>query len=69
MSQATMVDQQILSNDVQFMLTARQDEAGYYQLFEMLIRDDLRYIHDQIEVYGQEFPGDTFRVLKEREIK
>jgi hypothetical protein len=31
--------------------------------------DELRYILDPADVYGPEFPGETFRVLKEKEIK
>src|SRR2546428_9968326 len=29
---------------------------------------DLRYILDPTDVYGPDFPGETFRVLKEQEI-
>ena len=29
----------------------------------------LRYILDPKEVHGEDFPGETFRVLKEKEIK
>jgi hypothetical protein len=32
-----------------------------------LTRDELRYILDPADVYGQDFPGETFRVLKEKE--
>ena len=32
-----------------------------------LTRDELRYILDPADVYGPEFPGETFRVLKEKE--
>ena len=32
-----------------------------------LIRDELRYILDPKDVYGPNFPGETFRVLKEKE--
>jgi hypothetical protein len=31
--------------------------------------DQFRYILDPKEVYGEDFPGETFRVLKEKEIK
>lgn len=31
--------------------------------------DELRYILDPHEVYGPEFPGETFRVLKDKELK
>ena len=34
-----------------------------------LTRDELRYILDPKEVHGEDFPGETFRVLKEKEIK
>ena len=34
-----------------------------------LSRDELRYVLDPQEVYGSDFPGETFRVLKEKEIK
>ena len=32
-----------------------------------LTRDELRYILDPTDVYGPDFPGETFRVLKEKE--
>jgi hypothetical protein len=32
-----------------------------------LTRDELRYILDPADIYGPEFPGETFRVLKEKE--
>jgi hypothetical protein len=34
-----------------------------------LTRDELRYILDPHNLYGPEFPGETFRVLKEKEIR
>jgi hypothetical protein len=34
-----------------------------------LTRDELRYILDPHDVYGADFPGETFRVLKEKEIR
>ena len=33
-----------------------------------LIREDLRYILDPSDVHGPDFPSETFRVLKEKEI-
>lgn len=33
-----------------------------------LTRDELRYILDPADVYGPDFPGETFRVLKEKEL-
>jgi len=42
---------------------------AYYARLYGLTRDELRYILDPKEVYGEDFPGETFRVLKEKEIK
>jgi hypothetical protein len=43
-------------------------DAYYAQLYG-LTEEELRYILDPIDVYGPDFPGETFRVLKEKEIK
>lgn len=43
-------------------------DALYAKLYG-LSRDELRYILDPSDVYGLDFPGETFRVLKEKEIK
>lgn len=32
-------------------------------------RDELHYVLDPQEVYGSDFPGETFRMLKEKEMK
>src|SRR5690606_12987326 len=42
---------------------------AYYARLYGLSRDELRYILDPADIYGPEFPGETFRVLKEKEIK
>ncbi len=42
---------------------------AYYAKLYGLTRDELRYILDPADVYGEDFPGETFRVLKEKEIK
>jgi hypothetical protein len=34
-----------------------------------LARDETRYILDPKEVYGEDFTGETFRMLKEKEMK
>ena len=49
------------------MLRAELD--AYYAKLYSLTRDELRYILDPQDVYGSNFPGETFRVLKEKEIK
>jgi hypothetical protein len=45
------------------------ESDAYYARLYGLTRDELRYILDPKEVYGEDFPGETFRVLKEKEIK
>jgi hypothetical protein len=47
----------------------RAELDAYYARLYGLSRDELRYILDPKEVYGEDFPGETFRVLKEKEIK
>lgn len=42
---------------------------AYFALLYGLERDELRYIFDPQDVYGKDFPGETFRVLKNKEIK
>ena len=42
---------------------------AYYACLYGLTRDELRYILDPREVNGEDFPGETFRVLKEKEVK
>ncbi len=43
-------------------------DAIYAKLFG-LTTEELRYILDPQDVYGADFPGETFRVLKEKEIR
>lgn len=47
----------------------RAELDGYYAHLYGLTRDELRYILDPKDVFGEGFPSETFRVLKEREIK
>lgn len=47
----------------------RAELDAYYARLYGLIRDELRYILDPKEVYGEDFPGETFRVVKEKEIR
>lgn len=47
----------------------RAELDAYYAHLYGLTRDELRYILDPKEVYGEDFPGETFRVLKENEMK
>jgi hypothetical protein len=43
-------------------------DAYYARLYE-LTRDELRYILDPADVHGDDYPSETFRVLKKNEIK
>ena len=43
-------------------------DAAYAHLYG-LTRDELRYILDPADIYGPDFPSETFRVLKERKIR
>jgi hypothetical protein len=47
----------------------RAELDAYYAALYGLNRDELRYVLDPTDVYGPDFPGETFRVLKEREIR
>ena len=47
----------------------RAELDAYYARLYGLTRDELRYILDPKEVHGEEFPGETFRVLKEKEVR
>lgn len=43
-------------------------DAAYAHLYS-LTRDELRYILDPTDVHGADFPSETFRVLKEKEVR
>lgn len=43
-------------------------DAAFARLYG-LTRDELRYILDPADTHGPDFPSETFRVLKEKEIK
>jgi hypothetical protein len=47
----------------------RAELDAYYAKLYGLTRDELRYILDPADVHGPDFPGETFRVLKERELR
>ena len=47
----------------------RAELDAYYAKLYRLTRDELRYIIDPADVYGDDFPSETFRVLKNNEIK
>jgi hypothetical protein len=47
----------------------RAELDAYYAKLYGLTRDELRYILDPADVYGKDLPSETFRVLKNNEIK
>jgi hypothetical protein len=47
----------------------RAELDAYYAKLYGLTRDELRYILDPSDVYGADFPGETFRVLKNNEMR
>ena len=47
----------------------RADLDAFYARAYGLTRDELRYILDPADVKGADYPSETFRVLKEKEIK
>src|SRR5215211_1095141 len=47
----------------------RAELDAYYARLYGLTRDELRYMLDPKEVYGEDFPEETFRVLKEKEVR
>ncbi|BAY42012.1 putative type II DNA modification enzyme (plasmid) [Nostoc sp. NIES-2111] len=47
----------------------RAELDAYYAKLYGLTRDELQYILDPADVYGEDFPSETFRVLKNNEIK
>ena len=57
----------IWDEDRRAILRAELD--AYYAALYGLSRDELRYILDPQDVYGPDFPGETFRVLKDKEIR
>jgi hypothetical protein len=55
--------------DEQRRAILRAELDAYYAKLYGLTRDELRYILDPADVYGEDFPSETFRVLKNNEIK
>ena len=49
------------------MLIAELD--AYYAKLYGLSRDELRYILDPADIMGGDYPSESFRVLKSKEIK
>ncbi|HCD82288.1 MAG TPA: restriction endonuclease, partial [Agrobacterium sp.] len=47
----------------------RADLDAFYARAYKLTRDELRYILDPADVKGPDYPSETFRVLKEKEIR
>lgn len=50
-------------------LLRRQNSSAYYAKLYGLTRDELRYILDPASIYGDDYPSETFRVLKNNETR
>jgi len=55
--------------DSQRRALLRAELDAYYAKLYGLTRDELRYILDPTDVYGSDFPSETFRVLKNNEVR
>jgi hypothetical protein len=60
--------EQVQGDDVR-RVQVRPELDAYYARLYGLTRDELCYALDPKEVHGEDFPGQTFRVLKEKEVK
>ncbi len=49
--------------------TLRAELDAYFAHLYGFTRDELRYVLDPKDVFGETFPGETFRVLKDRELE
>ena len=47
----------------------RAELDAYYAKLYGLTRDELRYILDPADVLGDDYPSETFRVLKNKELR
>ncbi|EFA72524.1 hypothetical protein CRD_00700 [Raphidiopsis brookii D9] len=47
----------------------RAELDAYYGKLHNLSRDEMRYILDPTDIYGSDFPSESFRVLKNNELK
>ncbi len=47
----------------------RAELDAYYAKLYGLTRDELRYILDPADIYGDDYPSETFRVLKNNETR
>lgn len=57
----------IWNTNRRFLLNAELN--AYYGRLYGLSKNDLQYILDPEDLYGSDFPGETFRVLKQNELK
>jgi len=49
--------------------TLRAELDAYYAKLYGLTEEELRYILDPSDIMGEDYPSETFRVLKNRELK
>ncbi|MDA8119474.1 MAG: hypothetical protein M0Z85_05355 [Gammaproteobacteria bacterium] len=59
----------IFSWNLERRAVLRAELDAYYARLYGLTRDELRYILDPADVMGEDYPSETFRVLKEKELR
>lgn len=64
-----IIQKSTTSPDEERRALLRAELDAYYARLYGLTRDELRFILDPQDVYGPDVPGETFRVLKKKEIK
>jgi len=57
----------IMNSSRVYKISVKYDLSKLNAKLYGLTRDELRYVLDPKDVYGPAFPGETFRVLKEKE--
>jgi hypothetical protein len=55
--------------DVERRAMLRAELDAYYARLYGLTRDELRYILDPADIMGEDYPSETFRVLREKELR
>ncbi len=59
----------VLPLSIQDLLIIRAELDAFYAHLYGLTRDELRYILDPADVMGPDYPSETFRVLKNNELR
>jgi hypothetical protein len=65
----TLTDAEPFPFDPDRRAILRAELDAYYARLYGLTEEELRYILDPADVMGEDYPSETFRVLKEKEIR